>query len=269
MLRRMIDLLRVAIAFGLSVIIGGIGFWRGSLTPGGWLGAIVVGTSTAGWGGWTWGVLVVAFFVSSSALSRWRHGDKARVADDKFAKGDRRDMAQTLANGGATAALALFYAVDPQSLLFAAGLGALATVTADTWATELGTLSSTPPRLITTGHRVAPGTSGGVTLLGVVAAISAALIGDVPGGPLLLAATCGGIAGSLADSLLGATVQQVRWCPCCAVETEQPIHRCGTTTAHRRGFTWLNNDGVNFAASLAGAGVALLIFLVADRTAVL
>lgn len=277
----MIDPLRIVVSLALSAMIGGLGFRRGSLTVGGWLGALLVGTATAGFGGWTWGVLVVAFFISSSALSRWRHGDKARVAGDKFAKGDRRDLEQTLANGGAAAALALLYAVAPQPLLFAAALGALATVTADTWATELGTLSPSPPRLVTTGRHVAPGTSGGVTLLGlgattagalfigVVAQIGSVLIADVPRQPLLLAATVGGIAGSFADSLLGATAQQVRWCPHCEVETEQSPHRCGTPTTHLRGSRWLDNDGVNFAASLAGAGVAVLISLLADRPAAL
>src|SRR5262249_15057089 len=59
--------------------------------------------------------------------------------------------------------------------LLAAFVGAMATANADTWATEVGTLSTEEPRLITTGEPVAPGTSGGVTLLGTGAALAGAV----------------------------------------------------------------------------------------------
>jgi uncharacterized membrane protein len=69
---------------------------------------------------------------------------------------------------------------------------------------------------------------------------------------------------SLFDSLLGATVQAIYWCPTCAKETERhPIHTCGTPTTHLRGWQWVNNDVVNFACSVMGAilsaGLWLLI----------
>ena len=63
-------------------------------------------------------------------------------------------------------------------LLLGAFAGVMATVTADTWATELGVLSTHAPRSITTMRPVAPGTSGGVTLLVLLAsALGALLIG--------------------------------------------------------------------------------------------
>lgn len=269
----MVDPLRLALSFGLSALIGGLGYWRHSLTLSGWLGAIVVGTAAAGLGGWSWGILVVVFFVTSSALSRWRRGAKERIAADKFAKTERRDWAQTMANGGAVAGLALLYAVAPQPLIFAVALGVLATVTADTWATEVGTLSSAAPRLITSGRQVSVGTSGGITLLGLLATVAGSLVIGVAAYMALwlledrrvdvtiLAALTGGTAESLADSLLGATAQAMRFCPRCQVETERAIHRCGTATEHLRGWAWLDNDWVNLLSSLAGGGVAGLIWL--------
>ncbi len=268
----MLDPVRLLISCGLSLLIGGLGYWRGSLTASGWLGAVLVGTATAGLAGWSWGILVVVFFVTSSALSHWRHAAKARIASDKFAKSDRRDWAQTMANGGAVAGLALLQAVAPQPVLFVAALGVVATVTADTWATELGTLSSAMPRLITTGQRVSAGTSGGVSALGFlataagaltigVAAYSAAwLLEGTPAAWMPLVALGGGVVGATSDSLLGATVQAIGWCPRCRTETERAIHRCGTPTEPLRGWRWLDNDWVNFVASLIGGCTSVLVW---------
>jgi uncharacterized protein (TIGR00297 family) len=270
------DLLRLAGGFALSLLIGGIGYRRGALSNNGVAGAVIVGTLIFGMGGWEWGALLIAFFISSSVLSFYRSRDKEGLAE-KFAKGHRRDLGQALANGGMAAALAvlsklfsLLGAGQGGILWFVACAGAMAAVNADTWATELGVLSSHPPCLITTGRQVEVGTSGGITWLGTTASLGGALfIGLLGGlgalsvrldwagaGVLLLAATVGGLVGSSFDSLLGATVQAIYWCDTCHKETERKVHRCGTETRLRRGWPWLGNDVVNFAASVVGALVA-------------
>ena len=102
-----ISLPRILAGIILSALIGGAAYRRGSLTPSGWLGAIITGTLTFGFGGWTWGLTLIAFFLSSSALSHFRQARKQAIAGEKFEKGGRRDLNQTLANGGVGAALAL------------------------------------------------------------------------------------------------------------------------------------------------------------------
>jgi len=78
---------------------------------------------------------------------------------------------------------------------------------------------------------------------------------------LIVAATVGGFLGAMADSLLGASVQAMFYCPACRKETERhPIHTCGTPTTRLRGWPWLRNDGVNLGASLVGAVVAAALF---------
>ncbi len=105
----MINLPRILAGLLLSTIIGGLAYQRRSLSGSGWIGAICTGTPIFGFGGWTWGLILIAFFVSSSALSHFRQAQKARLAGEKFEKGGRRDLLQTLANGGASALLALLY----------------------------------------------------------------------------------------------------------------------------------------------------------------
>ena len=151
---------------------------------------------------------------------------------------------------------------DERWAAFAAG--ALAAASADTWATELGLLSAAAPRSIISGARVPPGTSGGVTLAGTLAGVFGALVViaavSALGWPgVAVAAGAGGVLGMAADSLLGATVQERRWCATCASETEARVHSCGETTSAERGVCGLTNDVVNAAATFVGAGAAALL----------
>jgi uncharacterized protein (TIGR00297 family) len=269
----------LAFAYALAGAIGYAGYRAHALTPGGALAACLVGGTIFGFGGLAWAALLVLFFVSSSALSFVAANQpRKRRAAEQFDKGSTRDAVQVLANGGIPAVAALLYGLNAPptpALWLAAFVGALAAATADTWATEIGVLSPTPPRLLTTGHTAEPGTSGAVTLLGtsaalagglligltaaVLAAVPAAGLPALPGTTAILASLVGGGTGMLADSLLGATLQASYRCPACGTPTESRIHRCGTTSILVRGHPFINNDAVNIAGTLTGALVAALL----------
>lgn len=257
--------LLLGLLFG--VLIGFLAWRAGALSLSGGLAAALTGGLIFGLGGLDWAALLLTFFISSSALSHLFHRLKARLIE-KFSKGSRRDWGQVLANGGLGALLAVMHALLPeQPWPWIAFAGAMAAVNADTWATELGVLSRSEPRLITSWKRVERGTSGAVSAFGSLAALAGAgLIGlgtaafTHPSNALAAgsAAVLGGLAGSLVDSLLGATLQAIYYCPQCRKETERhPLHLCGTPTQPLRGLSWLNNDWVNFTCSLAGALAAL------------
>lgn len=260
-------------AFILSSGIASLAYWRHSLSRSGVVGALLVGTLTFGFGGWFWGVLLGIFFVSSSLLSHFKESEKQQAAE-KFEKGHRRDFGQAMANGGLGALIALGNALIPSPAWFYVFTGVMATVTADTWATELGTLSKEPPRLITTGQTVEVGTSGGVSALGTaVSMVGGLLIGLAAGllgrrkqaWQLALIGALSGLAGSLFDSLLGATVQQIFYCDVCQKDTERKVHRCGQVTRPIRGYAWLNNDVVNLLASVVGGLTAVSLWLLFRR----
>ncbi len=260
-------LIGLALGAAVAASIAAAAFALGALSPGGAAGAWVVGTVTFGLGGLTPAVLLVLFFVSSSVVSRLGGVRKREVAA-AFSKGHRRDLGQALANGGAAAVCSLLLGLTGNGIWLAAAVGALAAANADTWATELGVLSRERPRLITSGVRVEAGTSGGVSGVGTLAAVAgAALIGAsavlLEKQPiLLLAGLLGGLGGTLLDSLLGATVQAMYFCPACQRATERhPRHSCGGPTQPLRGLPWLNNDAVNLAATLVGSLLACLLVL--------
>jgi uncharacterized protein (TIGR00297 family) len=252
---------------GLAVVIGLAGWAAGSLSISGALAAMMIGTLIFGFGGLPWAALLLTFFISSSLLSRLFSGKKILLAE-KFEKGSRRDWGQVFANGGAGAFLAVIALLFPQQtwpwLAFA---GTMATVNADTWATEIGVLSAKLPRLITNGKQVPTGTSGGITLTGTLATcLGGAVIGLVgwlvqssyAAGAYLVAVTLAGLAGSLVDSLLGATIQAIYYDPARQKETERRIfNENGQPVAPIRGREWMNNDMVNFISSVCGALVSV------------
>jgi uncharacterized protein (TIGR00297 family) len=272
----MIDTLQLLLGFILALVISLLAHRARSLSRSGAVAAGVLGTVVFGLGGWSWAILLLGFFISSSALSKM-FGQRKRSLNEKFSKGHQRDAAQVFANGGFAGVFVLLHLAFPDTawpwLAFA---GTLAAVNADTWATELGVLSRAAPRLITTGQIVERGTSGGISLAGTLASLGGglfiavlAVLFWVPGGAAdagqiflrLAAISLAGLAGSLLDSFLGATVQAIYICPVCIKETERhPLHTCGNTTHITRGLPWLNNEWVNLSCAVAGA-----LFAVAAR----
>ncbi|MHC1782771.1 MAG: YbhB/YbcL family Raf kinase inhibitor-like protein [Anaerolineaceae bacterium] len=265
--------MEILTGFILAAVISAAAFFARSLTISGTLAAVILGTVVFGLGGLSWAALLLAFFVTSSLLSHFFKQRKAAV-DEKFSKGSRRDLWQVSANGLIAGLVVLAHLVFPDAFWpWLAFAGSLAAVNADTWATEIGILGRGSPRLITSGKIVDRGTSGGVSLPGTLAAAGGAvLIGLLAAvfwqGPVplvfpseiiivILIITLAGLAGSLVDSLLGATWQALYFCPACRKETERhPLHTCGSATTHLRGLPWLNNDFVNGACSLSGALLA-------------
>lgn len=259
--------MQLLLGFLLAITIAFFAYKARSLNISGAIAAAITGTIIFGVGGLPWAILLLTFFITSSALSR-AFKKRKQGLDEKFSKGHERDAGQVLANGGLATVFAGLHFFFPDSAWTWIGFAAsLAAVNADTWATELGVLNPHPPRLITNLTKaVEKGTSGGISLVGTLASLAGsaliALLASFLTGnwSLFLPVTLAGLAGSLFDSLLGGTVQAMYYCPTDKKETEKhPLHTCGTPTTHLRGWAWLNNDWVNFACGAFGVIVALLL----------
>lgn len=277
----MTDTLISAFFFLIGVVIASLIAWweyrHQALNKSGAYAAAVVGSVMLGLGGWALGSLLLAFFFSSVLLSKLTNRRK-HAAAQQFEKGSNRDAWQVLANGGLPALIVLIERLVfwfgkggiSHFLLSLLVSGGLAAATADTWATEIGSLWGDRPRLITTFKRVEPGSSGGVTLVGILAALAGSafiawfnwvLLGHRLYHFVIAAPAFGGLAGSLVDSILGATLQAQYECPNCQKLTEKhPIHTCGMPTRLYKGVSWLNNDWVNFFCVLTGTLFTWLIY---------
>jgi uncharacterized membrane protein len=73
--------------------------------------------------------------------------------------------------------------------------------------------------------------------------------------------TLAGFFGSVADSILGATVQAQYRCPVCGKITEKKDHCSKKNIPLIRGYRSMNNDRVNLLCTLTGGLLAALATL--------
>lgn len=263
--------MRFVVGMGLAAVMAVVSFRLRFLNGGGSVALFLLGTLVFGAGGWVFAVPILAFFLVSSVLSKMGKKRKDKL-ETVFEKGSRRDVGQVLANGGIAGLMLIFWYFTQNNFFYVLYIAALAAVTADTWATEIGVMARGNPRSILTFKPVAMGASGGVSALGTAGALLGSLLLVVIGwlcSPHASPRAFGvresiivlfaGLIASLVDSLLGATVQAQFQCPACGKITEKRVHCSDRRTAFVQGFLWINNDVVNGLCAVAGVLLVLLV----------
>jgi uncharacterized protein (TIGR00297 family) len=259
-----------SLIFVTNSLIGVYYYRRQSLTASGAIASVLLGFvvfSALGIGGW---LTLFLFFATSTIWSRIsRRWSKAVTGLSK--KGSCRDWMQVFANGGPAgiSALLFFATGDPLFIImFGAGV---AEATSDTWASEIGVMSTRPPVLITTLRSTMPGLSGGVTILGTGAGLIGSLMiagcwfvsfaGTIGRHRELyaLGIAAAGFLGCLVDSILGATMQGHYWDTERNQLTEWEV-RNGQRFALARGVRFLDNDMVNLASNCASLALIYVFF---------
>ncbi len=218
-------------------------------------------------GGWMWFIVMLAFLVSSHALTLFMYEEKLSRGVGQEKRGTR-SWPNVLANGLVPTVCTIgTLLVANDAVLVRFFLGSVSVAAADTFATEVGLLSPDQPRLLTQLHEpVMHGSSGAVSPLGLLASLAGAsviagvgfAVGLERRLPILLVVVAGGLVGALFDSALGSKVQGIYECAVCRKSTEHREH-CGRQTKKIRGKSFLGNNSVNFLANLVGGVFAALI----------
>ena len=250
----------IGLAFSLMLIL--ISYKIKILDTSGAVGAVLIGTWIFGYGQWAYAIPLLLFFFSSGLLSRIaKEKKRALKAHDSEKLG--RNLAQVMANGGLPAFLLAIGIWQRWDFLFPMYLALMATATADTWATEIGTAFRGQKTFsITTLRPLAQGASGGISAIGTAGALLGSFVIAALGFVLVpqyslsmfWTVSALGFAGCLIDSLLG-DLWQLRYLSPEGLRSdfaEGPFQQ-------KAGIHWLNNDLVNFVSALLAAALSFFV----------
>lgn len=216
----------------LCLIMGLVTYYRGALDFWGSLFMVIMGLIIILAAGFNWLVLILIFLILGLVATKYKHQYKKEIGVYE----GTRSAKNVISNGLIPFVMAAFGYYDG----FVGGfIGSVATATADTMASEVGVTQT--PRLVTTLKKVAPGTDGGISLLGTAAGILGAgvigicayLLGIFPDPFVSLKISIiAGTVGCFMDSFLGAVLE-------------------------RRNY--LTNEHVNLLATLTGAFIGIIL----------
>ncbi len=243
----------IAIAVAFPLVIGMASYKLAAADLSGALAGVLSGLLMILFGGIGWFVLLLVFFFLGTLFTKYKYADKCALGAAQPKEGSRgyRNVFGNcliplifVVAYGAIGSINIPYLGElDKAVLIIGYLGSMATATADTLASEVGSTYKGQPRMITTLKKVNAGTDGAVSALGEAAAFFgsvsiaavAVLLGVVGPGvwPAIILTVVGGFLGTNFDSVLGATLQRRKW---------------------------LTNEGVNFFATMAGGVISILLY---------
>lgn len=287
---RLLDILTNPAVSGLlvMVVVGALAYKLQFVDISGLISAFVVGFTIWYTGGVVSFVIILFFFLSAGLATKMKYKEKAKKDLAQEGKG-KRSWINVLGSGVIPmmfSIAAYMTGLSPQLsaagwpfLLFGGYVGAVATTTADTLASEIGVFSKNKPRLITNLRRKVPrGTIGAVSLLGEGAALFAGLFigvlvlffallapGMVPAITtteqlivIIPLAMLTAFIGCNLDSLFGAVLQNRFVCEICGAITDKEFH-CNYETKYVGGFKSFSNMHVNLGSSGMGATLGIVL----------
>ncbi|HTX43705.1 MAG TPA: DUF92 domain-containing protein [Methanocella sp.] len=243
----------IVIAVTFPLIIGMASYKLAAADLSGALAGVLSGLLMILFGGMGWFALFLVFSILGTLFTKYKYRYKLDIGVAQASEGSRGyrnvfgncliPLVFVVAYGAiGNVSVPYFGSVD-KSIFMVGYLGSMATATADTLASEIGSTYRGQPRMITTLKKVKAGTDGAISVLGEAAAVfgsaaiaAVAIVLGVIGPdvwPVVVVTLVGGFLGANIDSLLGATLQRRKW---------------------------LTNEGVNLFATLLGGALSMFLY---------
>ncbi len=237
-----------------SVLFCIIVFFLNWLSLDGARSGMVLGSLVFGLGGIPFTFLTLFFFLSSTLISG--HNTAGIEPASRNPGRIRRDGLQVWSNGFWLAIWLMAGFIFDSSIFLAGAVAALATATADTWATELGSRRFRVRTYLLNGSEVEAGTDGGISIPGTLAALAGSLVISFLATYLFalelyafLVIFVAGYLGCLADSYFGAQIQHT------TSSISVPFFK-------RAAAITVDNNLVNWMATGTGSLLAIILMLV-------
>ena len=233
---QMISIILVAVLLLVSKL-------RDMLDSSGLMAAMGVGLTVSLLGHWTWLVILVAFLFIGSLATKWRFEEKRAISIQESNEGTR-GWRNVMANGAAASLVAILSWFGEGDWYYLDVSCSISVALSDTLASEIGSLD-VRTRSIITLEAVPPGTNGGMSPTGTVAALLGALI--IAGGAVLLAPVVGE---SMSATSIFVTVTLVGWLGC-------QVDSVLGELLENKGY--IGKHTVNFLATLSGVAMAVVV----------
>jgi len=233
------SLAELALAFLISFFISLLALYAGVADESGLMSATLIGTTLILFTDFRFFAVILLFYALGSAVTKYKYSLKFErgIAEQS---GGARGYANVFGNSLAALFFAIQYGVYGNEIFAAAFVAAVAEALADTMASEIGKAEE-KVYLITNFKRVQPGTSGGISVKGELAALAGSLITaafayylNIMNVETFLIVVLSSFIGVQIDSLLGATIE-------------------------KKGF--LTNSGVNFLGTLSAAIICIFLLI--------
>ena len=218
---------------------------RDMLDLSGILAAMVVGLTVSLLGHWTWLLILVIFLFVASIATKWRFEEKQALAIQESNDG-ARGWRNVMANGAAAALVAILSWLGEGDWYFLAVTCSVSVALSDTLASEIGSLDPRTRSIITL-EAVPPGTNGGMSPTGTMAALLGALI--IAGATVLFAPVYGE---TMSAASIFVTVTIVGWLGC-------QVDSILGELLENKGY--IGKHTVNFLATLSGVAMAVVMAL--------
>jgi uncharacterized protein (TIGR00297 family) len=239
------DMYHILLICVFALVLGIGAYWAKAADSDAVLSETIVCLLVILFGGLSWFMLLLAFYLMGGGFTRYGYAHKAKLGIAQ-SHGGVRGYKNVYSNSLVPLAMAVCFGIyrnEMFSEIFVyAFIASVATAAGDTLASEIGETSRSKPRMITTLKETEPGVDGGVTPLGEAASLGGALVigllallTGMTGAFGIAVGVIGGFLGTNFDSLLGATLQ-------------------------RRGI--LSNNGVNLVATGFGALVGAFLWYI-------
>jgi len=249
----------------LSFLVAFFSYRLKFLTFSGSIATFILAVLIFGLGFIKWTVPILAFYIPSSLLTKLSAKNKKNFLSISN-KNNSRNYVQVLSNGGFPVIFMLINFFIHSEIWFVIYIVYLATMSSDTWATEIGTMKVRKTYNILTLTKCEQGISGGISIVGLLASFVGAImvvlsaIQWLTSLDLLILLVCVGFLGSLFDSLIGASIQAKFECIVCGKISENKVH-CNTNAKLIQGVKFINNDFVNVASGLFSVFTVSIIYL--------